>query len=77
MMSNGDKCGFSIDPEKTYSLAAVAGILRVSERWVRENMINNNSCAYKKTAKTVAFRGSWINDWMSRDYEMPDNDERQ
>jgi hypothetical protein len=70
-MSDGDNTGFSIDPERTYPISAVAAILRVSERWVRENLVNNNSCAYKEVARTYAFRGSWINDWMNSDYQMP------
>ena len=61
----------SFYPEVVYPLAQVAENLMVSEKWVKDNLIHNGSCAYKRQGNTYVFLGQWLINWCRSDFEKP------
>ncbi len=54
-----------------YPLSQVAENLMVSEKWVKENLVHNGSCAYKRQGNTYVFLGQWLINWCRADFEIP------
>jgi hypothetical protein len=61
----------SFYPDVIYPLAQVAENLMVSERWVKEHLVKNGSCAYKRQGDTYLFLGQWLIAWCRSDFEVP------
>ena len=68
LKSGLDRCFY---PDVVYPLAQVAENLMVSERWVKDNLIKNDSCAHKKQGDAYLFLGQWLINWCRADFEIP------
>lgn len=66
--SGQDRCFY---PDVVYPLSQVAENLMVSERWVKDNLVKNGSCAHKKQGDTYLFLGQWLIAWCRADFENP------
>lgn len=71
-MSDDDSTQGFFRAGEAYHILEVARRMRVTKRWVEENMINNekNPCAHKRQGNTVMFVGRWIIDWLENDIEI-------
>ena len=69
-MANNNTNETHFEPGNLYPLPTVAKIMQVSERWVKENLVFNDSCSYKLQGKQYFFRGEWIIAWASSDFTL-------
>ena len=57
-----------IQPEFLYSLSQIASIFEVDVRWVKENLIFNRTCRYKKRGNIYMVLGMWLIEWANEDH---------
>lgn len=72
-MGNGEQDG-SFSADTVYTITELASKIGVSEKWVRQRMIDNGTCAHKKCGNTYFFLGKWIINWCLADHEIPSRD---
>ena len=61
----------SFYPGVIYPISQVANNLDTSEKWVKENLIYNRACGYKKVGQCYIFLGDWLIKWCLDQFEIP------
>lgn len=66
---------YSIDPKRLYTPTGVGIELQKSEKWVKENLIYNRACRFKKKGSVYVIYGQWLIEWALSDHDEIDSDD--
>ena len=52
-----------VDPNLLYTIAGLADVFRVDEKWIKKHLVHSKACRFKKQGNLYLILGKWVIEW--------------